>query len=179
MVDKYGADALRMALVFGTAPASDIVVTEEKIKAMRNFANKIWNIGRFILMNLEEKGYKKYEDLPSYSDSLEGLRPEDKKIIEDLNLTIKDVTKSIEHYHFGFASEAIYEFLWHRFADEYIEYSKERIKAGDKVVLVVLRYVYLNCLKLLHPFMPFITEAIWQIFPRKFNDPLIISKWPK
>jgi len=178
MVEKYGADALRMALVFGTAPASDMVVTEEKIKSMRNFANKVWNIGRFILGNLEEKGYQKFTDLPEYPTDIPNLKDEDLKIINDLNLTIKDVTKSIEQYHFGLASEKIYEFLWHRFADEYLEYSKERIRSNDKVVFSILRHVYLNCLKLLHPFMPFITEAIWELFPRKFNQLLIVSSWP-
>lgn len=179
ITNKYGADALRMALVFGTAPASDIVVTEEKIKSMRNFTNKIWNIGRFILLNLQEKGYQKSEDLPSYSDSLEGLQLEDKKIIKDFKRTVNEVTKSIEGYHFGVASETIYEFIWHRFADQYLEFSKERIRANDKVVFSVLCYIYLNCLKLLHPFVPFITETIWQIFPKRSNQLLIISPWPK
>jgi valyl-tRNA synthetase len=177
MVEKYGADALRMALVFGTAPASDIVVTEEKIKSMRNFANKVWNIGRFIMGKLEATGYKKYDDLPSYSESLKGLQPEDKKIVKDFNLTTKEVTQAIESYHFGLASEKIYEFIWHRFADQYLEASKERIQADDKIVFSVLRYLYLNCLKLLHPFMPFVSEAIWQKFPRKFKQPLTISRW--
>jgi valyl-tRNA synthetase len=178
MSEKYGADALKMSLVFGVAPASNIVVSEEKIKAMRNFANKVWNIGRFILSNLELKGYPKFADLPEYSDDLAGLQPEDKAIIKDFNATVKNITKLIEKYHFGLASGAIYEFLWHRFADQYLEYAKTRIKENDKVVFSVLRHVFLNSLKLLHPFMPFVTETIWQRFPRKFTEPLIISKWP-
>ncbi len=178
MSEKYGSDALRMSLVFGIAPASNIVVSEEKIIAMRNFANKVWNISRFIEGRMEEKGFTKFEDLPEYSDSLEGLRPEDKEIIKDLKTAIEGVGRSIENYHFGLASEEIYEFLWHRFADQYLEYSKERIKTGDKTVFSVLRHVYLTSLELLHPFMPFITEAIWQRFPRKSSEPLIISSWP-
>ncbi|HUW24560.1 MAG TPA: valine--tRNA ligase [Patescibacteria group bacterium] len=179
MSEEYGADALKMSLVFGVAPASNIVVSEEKIKAMRNFANKVWNIGRFILSNLEAKEYPKFADLPEYSDGLAGLKSEDKAIIKDFNVTVKSVTKLIEKYHFGLASEAIYEFLWHRFADQYLEYAKTRIKENDKVVFSVLRYVFLNSLKLLHPFMPFVTETLWQEFPRKDDLPLIVTPWPK
>ncbi|HUV72408.1 MAG TPA: valine--tRNA ligase [Clostridia bacterium] len=178
MSEKYGADALKMSLVFGVAPASNIVVSEEKIKAMRNFANKVWNIGRFIIMNLEEQGFKNYADLPEYSQKLEGLQKEDKEIIRDLNRTIRKVTQTIEKYHFGLAAEEIYEFLWHRFADKYLEHSKPRIKAKDKAVLSVLRHVYLESLKLLHPFMPSLTETIWQGFPRKTSESLIATPWP-
>jgi valyl-tRNA synthetase len=179
MSEKYGADALRMSLVYGIAPASDIVVSEEKIVAMRNFANKTWNIGRFILGQMEENGIVNFEDLPAYQDDLVGLQTEDKQIIKDLNVTIAKVTQGIEKYHFGLASEAIYEFLWHCFADRYIEHTKERLKQKDKIALIVLRHIYLKSLMLLHPFMPFITEAIWQRFPRKTDNPLLISQWPK
>lgn len=178
MSQKYGADALRMSLVFGVAPASDIVVSEDKIKAMRNFANKTWNIGRFILTHLQEKGFNKYEDLPEYNEKLANLQPIDKKIIKELNQTIAGVTHSIEKYHFGLAAEQIYNFLWHQFADRYIEQAKERIKDGDKTAFTVLRHVYLNSLKLLHPFMPSLTETIWQKFPRQTKEPLIIASWP-
>lgn len=178
MSEKYGADALRMALVFGVAPASDIVVSEDKIRAMRNFANKVWNIGRFIVGKMAENHLTDYEDIPEYSDTLEGLTPEDRAIIKDLNTVITKTTSAIEKYHFGLAAEQIYEFIWHRLADQYLEYSKERIKKGDKAVFSVLRQVYLNSLKLLHPFMPFITETVWQNFPRKTPEALIVSKWP-
>jgi len=177
MSDKYGADALRMALVFGVAPASDIVVSEEKIKAMRNFTNKLWNIGRFILGKLEEKGIKKFEDLPEPSE-FSNLAETDKEIIKELKIIIAEVTKLIEKYHFGLASEKLYEFIWHRLADWYIEHSKNRIKENDTAALSVLRDAYLTCLKLLHPFMPFVTEAIWQKFPQKEKKPLVISSWP-
>ena len=216
MINKYGADALRMALVFGASPGSDICIGEDKIRAMRNFTNKIWNIGRFILNNLEKQSprhfepraqsrgeksqrleisrrptprddgeqspnphHKNYHALPSYTSTLEGLTPEDQKIVADLDKLIKKVTDLLERYRFDLAVDLIYHYVWHRFADEYIEYSKERIKEGDKAALSVLRYVYFNCLKLLHPFMPFVTEEIWQRFPRKTNDPLIISPWPQ
>jgi valyl-tRNA synthetase len=178
IIEKHGADALRMAMVVGNPPGNDLKIEEEKVVAYRNFANKVWNIGRFILGKLEEKGFKKYDDLPSYSKSLKGLASEDKKIVKDLENLIKSTTKLIEKYRFDLAAEGIYHFLWHRFADEYIEYSKKRIEKRETVPLIILRYVYFNCLKLLHPFMPFVTEEIWQKFPRKFDDPLIISKWP-
>lgn len=175
MVEKYGADALRMALVFGSSPGSDIAISEDKIRGMRNFANKVWNIGRFILIAFEQikKG------VPFYSKEMDKiLTKEDKKILKNLEQLVKKTTGLLEKYRFDLAAESLYHFIWHQFADKYIEHSKERIKKGDIVVLVVLRHVYLNCLKLLHPFMPFITEEIWQKFPRKYKDPIIISRWP-
>jgi valyl-tRNA synthetase len=174
-VDKYGADALRMALVFGAAPGSDIHIGDDKLRAMRNFANKLWNIGRFILMNLESVA----SEVPFYDSKMTGLTKEDQEILKDLDVLIKKVTSLIECYRFDLAAESLYQFTWHRFADEYLEYSKDRIKEGNRVVLSVLRYVYLDLLKLLHPFMPFIAEEIWQKFPRRDKEPLIISPWPK
>ena len=178
IIEKYGTDALRMGLIVGNPPGSDMKVGEDKFVAYRNFANKLWNIGRFIIGRLEAGGCKKYEDLPSYSDSLEGLTDEDRRIVENLHQLIEETTNLIERYRFDLAADGVYHFVWHRFADEYIEYSKKRIVEGDKAVLTVLRYVYLNCLKLLHPFMPFITEELWQALPRKYDDPLIVSRWP-
>ncbi|RJR25569.1 valine--tRNA ligase [Candidatus Microgenomates bacterium] len=178
MTEKYGADALRMSLVYGIAPASDIVVSEEKIKAMRNFANKVWNIGRFIKGSIDESGLSDKEKIPSFSKDMAGLSKEDREIVKDLEETIKKVTDLIEKYHFGLAAETIYEFIWHRFADQYIEYSKERVKNKDLAVFSVLRHVYLSSLKLLHPFMPFITESLWQIFSED-KESLTVSSWPK
>jgi len=176
MIEKYGADALRMALTIGVSPGSDVALSEDKIRAMRNFGNKIWNIGRFILINLEASKKK----VPFYNSKMDAkLTKEDKEILKDLNRLVKETTKLIEKYRFDLAAEGIYHFLWHRFADEYLEYSKVRIKEGDEIILAVLRHVYLNCLKLLHPFMPFVTEEIWQKFPKKTKDPIIISIWPK
>jgi valyl-tRNA synthetase len=142
---------------------------------MRNFANKLWNIGRFILMNLESVA----SEVPFYDSKMTGLTKEDQEILKDLDVLIKKVTSLIERYRFDLAAESLYQFTWHRFADEYIEYSKDRIKEGNRVVLSVLRYVYLDLLKLLHPFMPFIAEEIWQKFPREDKNPLIISPWPE
>ena len=173
MVNKYGADALRMALVIGVAPASDIAISEEKIRGMRNFTNKIWNIGRFILMNLENK------DIPCYREKMPGLTKEDRAILDGFDKLIVSVTDDLNNFHFGHASEDLYEFLWHEFADKYIESTKSRINQGDTTSLSVLRHVYLNCLKLLHPFMPYITEEVWGKFARLKNKPLIISSWPQ
>lgn len=172
MVDKYGADALRMALTIGVAPASDIVVSDDKVRAMRNFSNKLWNIARFILLNLENK------EISWFEPKMKSLTIEDKEIIKSLNRLISRSTKNIESYKFGITAEEIYQFVWHEFADKYIESSKERIKSDDSVVLSVLLHVYLTSLKLLHPFMPFITEEIWSLMPKKTATPLTISPWP-
>jgi len=176
MIEKHGADALRMALVVGNAPGNDLKIEESKIIAYRNFANKLWNIGRFILINFETSQKK----IPFYSNKIKAkLNKEDQKIIKELNQLTKQVTDLIKSYRLDLAAEKLYQFIWHRLADEYIEYSKLRIKEGDTVVLSILHHLYLNCLKLLHPFMPFITEEIWSKFPKKTNQPLIISPWPK
>jgi valyl-tRNA synthetase len=179
MVDKYGADALRMALIFGVSPASDIVLTEEKIRAMRNFANKVWNIGRFISMNLE-KNKKKFTikdkspliiatwpqqlELANWENGEKITKLEDKEIIEKLGKRIGTINKKLNTYRFDLAAEELYHFIWHDLADKYLENSKKRIDQKDDKVLLVLFHVYLNCLKLLHPFMPFLTENIWQKF---------------
>ena len=179
MVDKYGADALRMALVFGAAPGSDIVITEDKIRGMRNFANKLWNIGRFIRMNFEalpDKG----KSVPFYDLKLHELlkSPDDKRIISELNMLTAGVTKSLEKYRFSDATQSLYDFTWHRIADQYLEENKERYKSGDLLALSIIRHVFLNILKLLQPFMPFVTEEIWSHMPRRYNKPLIVSSWP-
>jgi valyl-tRNA synthetase len=175
VISRHGADALRMALVVGATPGNDISVGEEKIKGYRNFTNKIWNIGRFILLNHEWMNIK----VARYEDKMKGLTKEDKKIINDLNDLIKEMTALLDEYRFSQAGELIYEFIWHRFADKYIEYTKPRLKANDGAALAVLRHTYLSCLKLLHPFMPFVTEAVWQEMPRKYKDLLILSSWPQ
>lgn len=174
MVDKYGADALRFALVYGAAPGSDIAISEDKIRGMRNFANKLWNIARFIEMNIAGK------DIPFYSPISHRsiISPSDKRIISELNMLTSRITKYIENYRFSDAAQALYDFTWHRLADEHLEENKDRLKTGDVEALSVLRHVYLTILKLLHPFMPFVTEEIWNKIPRKTHDPLIMSPWP-
>lgn len=172
MVKKYGADALRMALVFGTAPASDIVVTEDKIKAMRNFCNKIWNATRFIITNPELKIQSPKIKTPTQNSK---LNKDDQWILEELNKTVRTVTRQIETYRFGQASEILYNFFWHKFCDVYIEKAKKRKTEAQPVLIQVLA----TSLTLLHPFMPFITEELWNKLPRKDKKPLIISPWPK
>ena len=175
VVEKYGADALRMALIFGASPGSDIALGDDKFRAMRNFANKLWNIGRYLSSQLPAK----YSQIPTFSPKLKDLKAEDKKIAKDLDELIESVTKNLNQYRFDFAAEALYHFVWHRFADEYLEASKERTQAKDPAALSTLRHVYLNCLKLLHPLMPFVTEEIWSKIPKKDKKPLIIAPWPK
>lgn len=175
MIEKYGADALRMALVYGVSPASDVVMSDDKVRSMRNFANKVWNIGRYI-EGIINSGYK----IPPYSDRMGGLTTEDKKIIKDLKILTKKTTLYLEKYRFDMAANDVYQFLWHRFADEYIEYSKDRVMKRDRAVAATLRHVFLNSLKLLHPFMPFVTEAVWLANPGVADSPaLITSVWPK
>ncbi len=177
VVREYGADALRIALVFGAAPGSDIALGEDKLRAMRNFVTKLWNIARFVLS--QNAKFKVQSSKFKVTIQNSKLRKEDERILNDLNNLIKKVTRLLEQYRFDLAAEELYHFIWHRFADEYVEHSKDRINENDIVVFSVLRHVYLNCLKLLHPFMPFVTEEIWQKFPRKYDNPIIISKWPE
>lgn len=192
IVDKYGADALRFALVFGTASGADVPFAEDKTRGMRNFANKLWNIGRFIFMYLERENTK----IPFYIDNAESrksLHPDDKQILAELTMLINKVTDSLDAYRFNDAAESLYEFAWHTFADKHIENAKSRMsgearsssarqksKLEDNVkTLSVMRHVYLVILKLLHPFMPFVTEEIWSKMPRKKTEMLIVSAWPK
>ncbi len=176
MIQKYSADATRMGLVSSRDVTTDWSISprqlEEKITGYRNFGNKIWNIGRFILISMENK------QVPWFEKNMAGLTQDDQEIISKLNALIKTTTKNINAFKLGIAADDIYQFIWHEFADKYIESSKDRIKNGDTTVLSVLRHIYLNSLKLLHPFMPFITEEIWSIMPRKDSTPLIISSWP-
>jgi len=174
VVSKYGADALRMALVLGTAPASDIVITEEKIISMRNFTNKIWNASRYLFFKAENLDNYEFGDLEKFDKKI-AQNPDDRWIISELDQVILKVTKQIENYRFGQASETIYNFFWHKFCDIYIEKTKQR---QDKEVLQVLAFVLASCLKLLHPFMPFVTEKVWSLLPGE-KKPLVITSWPK
>lgn len=180
MVDNYGADALRYALVFGAAPGSDIAISEDKIRGMRNFSNKLWNIGRFIKLNLENFSQNniKFDSFDPKTQQ-ECLLPEDKKILSQLRMLEKQVTKNIEAYRFDKAAEKLYEFIWHVFADKYIEASKKRLWQNDQTALSILQYVFIACLKLLHPFMPFITEELSTQLSPQSSPTLIISPWPK
>ncbi len=178
MIDQYGADALRMALIFGTASGNDQALSEEKIRGMRNFANKLWNIGRFIHLAIQPSDHSA---IPIYDETMHKKlkNSHDKRIISELTLLASDVTQDMEKYRFSDAAAKIYDFAWHTLADKHIEENKDRFKNGDEQALSVLRHVFLNILKLLHPFMPFITEELYQKIPGWNNTPLIISPWPE
>ena len=188
LVDKYGADALRFALIFGAAPGSDIAISDDKARGMRNFANKLWNIGRFIRMNLESQKSPSFAKATvdkkvksqKYDENMhkELKNPNDKRIISEVNMLVAGVTKDMEKFHFSDASQKIYDFAWHTLADVHIEKNKERFKEGNVQALAVLLHVFNIILKLLHPFMPFVTEEIWATLPHEEKTPLIISRWP-
>ncbi|OGG04120.1 valine--tRNA ligase [Candidatus Gottesmanbacteria bacterium RBG_16_52_11] len=179
MVDKYGADALRMALIYGAAPGSDIALSEEKIRGMRNFANKLWNIGRFISGSLDQSGISA-GDFPFFGDDRKNKlkNPDDKRILSEINKLCAVVTRNLERYRFSDAAQDIYDFTWHRLADEYLEINKERFRDSNPEALPVLLHVFHRILKLLHPFMPFVTEVLWETLPKKYDKPLVLSSWP-
>lgn len=178
MVEKYGADALRMALVYGVAPAADIALSDDKIRAMRNFANKIWNMARFLEIETAKYQSETGKEISFYNGGIYAdLNESDKNIVDGLHVLIESVDDSLAKYRFSDAAEGIYHFMWDELASKYLESIKGR---SDKdVALSVFRHVFLNCLKLLHPFMPFITEEIWSHLPKETNLPLIVSPWPR
>ena len=170
IIDKYGADALRFALATGNAPGNDMRFSDEKIEAARNFANKLWNAARFVLMNLD---IEKVE-LPA----ADALALEDKWILDKLNTLAANVCQNLDSYEVGVALSNIYDFVWDIFCDWYIELAKPRLSAGDKVAQNVIAYVLGETLKLLHPFMPFITEEIYCQMPHDCES-IMISTFPR
>jgi len=174
--EKFGADALRLSLIIGNGPGSDIKVSEEKIRAYRKFSNKIWNASRFVLENANQE-YFNENNIPALTD-------QNQKEIRDLNEIVEDVTKDIEEYRFYIAGEKLYHYFWHNFADIIIEENKEILNSKessdeDKASSSYTLYKILTTsLKMLHPFMPFITETIWQNLPNKESEILMVSKWP-
>ena len=177
IIEEYGADALRFALATGNAPGNDMRFSDEKIEAARNFANKLWNASRFVLMNLTEDDSQLLK-LPEESE----LAIEDKWILSRLNKLIKTVNDNVENYEVGVALGEIYSFTWDLFCDWYIEMAKSRtFEVGTPGALTakrVLVYVLTNILKLLHPYMPFITEEIYQALPHS-DESIMISKYPE
>ena len=174
IIDKYGADALRFTLATGNSPGNDMRFSDERVEASRNFANKIWNAARFILINLPENEPAPY--IP------QALAIEDKWILSQYNTLVSGVTDSLEKFELGMAVQKLYDFIWDVFCDWYIEIAKIRLNGDDEeqkaTVRAVLVYVMSNTLKLLHPFMPFITEEIWQTLPHT-GESIMISDWPK
>lgn len=170
VIDEYGADALRFTLATGNSPGNDMRFSDDKVKASRNFANKLWNAARFVLMYLGD-GYE-YNGLPN------DLAVEDKWIISKVNTLAADVTANLEKFELGIAIQKLYDFIWDVFCDWYIEISKIRLQSGEgaDTAKAVLVYVLTDILKLLHPFMPFITEEIYQALPHD-EEAIIISKW--
>ena len=173
VIDQYGADALRFTLATGNSPGNDMRFSDEKVGASRNFANKLWNAARFILMNLGED--EKAPHIP------EELALEDKWILSLFNNLTKEVTDNLDKFELGIAVQKLYDFIWDVFCDWYIEISKIRLNSGDEKAAQTARdmlvYIMSNTLKLLHPFMPFITEEIWQTLPHE-GESIMISEWP-
>lgn len=171
-IDAFGADALRFTLTYGTSPGNDTRFSEDKVKANRNFCNKMWNAVRYVLMNLEE--------------GVEGVLPEtltieDQWVLSKLNRLTGEVTENMEHYDLGVAAGKLYDFLWDVVCDWYIELTKSRIQQGGssaRGAQQVLLYVIEHTLRLLHPFMPFITEELWQAIPHR-GESLMIMPWPQ
>lgn len=169
----YGTDALRMALIIGNTPGNDIVISEDKIRGYRNFANKIWNASRFVLMNLD--------DLPKGKPK---LTKTDKKYLNEMQKLSKKVARYLEEYRFSLAGETLYHYFWHRFADKILEEMKQRIyhNKNKKAAQFVLFELLKNSLIMLHPFMPFVTEALWQEImkkdTKKHHNLLMVTPWP-
>ena len=163
LIDKYGADAVRFGLIYQMMGGQDIKFDESHLLAGKKFANKLWNMSRFVIT---QNGISKEH---------QNLSKEDKEILEKLDRVIKLSTENIDNYNFGQTLRIIYDFVWHEYADKYIEYAKTKNSEETKEIL---SSVLLNILKLLHPFMPFITEEIWSMMAGK-NNLLIIEEWPK
>lgn len=172
MAEKYGADALRFNLITGNSPGNDMRFYVEKCEAMRNFCNKIWNASRFVMMNLTVED----NHLP------ETLETEDKWILSKLNRVVKEVCDNMNSFELGVAAGKIYDFIWDDYCDWYIELTKPRLNGDDEAAKEsaqrVLLYVLVEILKLLHPFMPFITEEIWQALPHE-GDALMMQSYPE
>ena len=175
VIDQYGADALRFYIVSGNSAGADIRFSDEKCEAMRNFANKLWNASRFVLMNLHTENWAFPEELDLA----------DKWILNRLENLIPEITENMERFEQGIAAEKLYDFIWSDFCDWYIELCKSRLQGKDEtqkqVAEQILCYVLTNALKLLHPFMPFITEEIWQALPHEDSEAGVLMReaWPK
>ncbi len=178
LVDQYGADAVRFALIYGNATGHDQALSYPKLDASRKFANKLWNIGRYAEFYLESDAFKG-KDIPLFDPAQKLTNEDDKAIIAELENAIEKVTNSIDSYRFHDGADTLYEFTWHVLADKYMEQIKERLRNGDTEALSVFRHVFLNTLKLLHPYMPFITEELWNKIPKMKNDMIIVSSWPE
>ncbi len=186
IIDQYGADALRPTLITGNAPGNDMRFYYERVEASRNFANKVWNASRFIMMNMDQEeektGKRGWET--SYEEIRESLYPVDKWILSKLNTLVKDVTDNMDSFELGIAVQKVYDFIWDEFCDWYIEMVKPRLystetgeEEGKRAALWTLQNVLIDALKLLHPYMPFITEEIFCTLQTK-EESIMVSEWP-
>ncbi len=176
VAEQYGTDAVRMALVIGNLPGNDIIISEEKIRGYRNFANKIWNIHRFIMLRHDATAGSVAKGAKA------GYSREDKRRLAELKTLVKRVTSDLERYHFHHAAEILYHYVWHTFADKIIESAKPRLESANEkdkaVALSLLLEIHSTILKLLHPFMPFLTEELWSHLPGN-RELLIVQPWPR
>ncbi len=174
LTTKYGTDALRMALIIGNTPGTDLALREDKVKAYKLFANKIWNIARYVLSNTE--GF-------TTDFTIETLAGTDREHVQEFHAMIQDITLDMDNYRFHLAGEKLYHYIWHTFADKIIEESKEKLRSSDTHIStsakMTLTYLLTTSLKLLHPFMPFITEEIWQNLHNPSDTLLMVTAWPK
>ena len=175
IIDQYGADALRLTLITGNAPGNDMRFYYERVENSRNFANKVWNASRFIMMNMDGKEVT--------APAADALQPVDKWILSKLNTLIRDVTDNMENFELGIAVQKVYDFIWDEFCDWYIEMVKPRLYNSDDAVsqnaaLWTLKTVLIDALKLLHPYMPFITEEIFCTLQSE-EESIMISSWPE
>ena len=174
MIEKFGCDALRMNMVTSNSPGNDMRFYVERCEAMRNFANKLWNASRYVMMNLGE-------DAKNALPPVSKLEIADRWVLSKLNTLISEVTENLEKYELGVAVQKVYDYIWDTYCDWYIELTKARLYSEDaerkETAIQVLVYVLDQILRLLHPFMPFITEEIWQSIPHE-GDALIVAKWP-
>ncbi|MES3005105.1 MAG: valine--tRNA ligase [Patescibacteria group bacterium] len=172
MAEKYGMDAVRVSLIVGMSPGTDSKISEEKIRGYKNFANKLWNIARYVLTSTE-----------NLTDDTVELSPKDMEIKNELDAVITDVNRHFETYRIDMAFDTVYQYIWHRFADEIIEESKVILIGTDEALKVsrqkVLIHILETSLKLLHPFMPFVTEEIWLNLNKKNDRMLMVTKWPQ
>ena len=182
IIDKYGADALRLTLITGNAPGNDMRFYMSRVEASRNFANKVWNASRFLMMNLDSDETLSKEVDAATIDSVK-LEPVDKWIISKLNTVVKDVTDNMDSFELGIAVQKVYDFIWDEFCDWYIEMVKPRLYNSDdreskKAALWTAKTVLIDALKLLHPYMPFVTEEIFCTLQDK-EESIMISAWPE
>ncbi len=176
MIEKYGADAARLSLIVGASMGNDVKLSEDRVRGYKHFANKIWNIARFVLENATP------QDPTSGEPGVGSLNARDENLIAEAQKIAAEVSENIDTFRLDLAANTIYHFVWDRFAAEILEQSKSILKGDDAAACdsraAALYQILLISLKLLHPFMPFVTEAIWQQLPQKESDLLMIAKWP-